>query len=43
MRNTYKILFGKPEGNRPLRRPGLRRVYNIEMDLTGTERECGLD
>jgi hypothetical protein len=26
MRNTYKILVGRPEGKRPLRRPGQGRV-----------------
>jgi hypothetical protein len=32
-RNTYRILFGKPEGNIPLGRPRRRWVDNIEMDL----------
>jgi hypothetical protein len=27
MRNAYKILVGKPEGMRPLRRPRYTRVY----------------
>jgi hypothetical protein len=29
--NTYRILMGKPEGKRPLRRQRHRRVDNIEM------------
>jgi hypothetical protein len=29
----YKILFGKPEGKRPLRKPRSRREDNIKMDL----------
>jgi hypothetical protein len=33
-RNAYKILVGKPEGNRSLRRPRRRWVDNIKMDLT---------
>jgi hypothetical protein len=32
-RNAYRLLVGKPEGKRPLRRPRRRRVYNIKMDL----------
>jgi hypothetical protein len=32
-RNAYRILVGKPEGNRPLGRPRPRREYNIKMDL----------
>jgi hypothetical protein len=32
-RNAYRILVGKPEGKRPLRRPRRRRVDNIKMDL----------
>jgi hypothetical protein len=32
-RNAYRLLVGKPEGNRPLRRPRLRWVDNIRMDL----------
>jgi hypothetical protein len=31
-RNAYRILVGKPEGKRPLRRPR-RRWVNIKMDL----------
>jgi hypothetical protein len=32
-RNAYKILVGKPEGKRSLRKPKRRWVDNIEMDL----------
>jgi hypothetical protein len=35
MRNTYKILVGKPEGKRPFRRPWHRLENNIKMDLKG--------
>jgi hypothetical protein len=38
-RNAYRILVGKPEGKRPLKRPRRRRVDNIKMDL----REIGWD
>jgi hypothetical protein len=31
--NAYRILVGKPEGNRPLRRPKCRWIDNIKMDL----------
>jgi hypothetical protein len=34
MRNVYKILIGKPEGKRPLRRPGRRWEDNIRTDLS---------
>jgi hypothetical protein len=33
MRNAYKILVGKPEGKRPLGRPGRRWEFDIRMDL----------
>jgi hypothetical protein len=33
MRNAYKILVGKPEGKRPLGRPGRRWEDNIRIDL----------
>jgi hypothetical protein len=36
-RNAYKILVGKTEGNRPLRRPRCRWVDNIKIDLRETE------
>jgi hypothetical protein len=32
-RNAYRILVGKPEGERPLGRPRRRRVGNIKMYL----------
>jgi hypothetical protein len=32
-RNAYRLLVGKPEGKRPLRRPRRRWVDNIGMDL----------
>jgi hypothetical protein len=35
MRNTYRLLVGKPEGNRPLRRPRHRWANTIKMDLGG--------
>ena len=35
----YRVLVGKPEGKRPLRRSRLRWVDNIRMDLQ--EVECG--
>jgi hypothetical protein len=38
-RNAYRILVGKPEGKRPIRRPRRRWVDNIEMDLR--EIGCG--
>jgi hypothetical protein len=31
--NAYRILVGKPEGKRPLRRPKRRGVGSIKMDL----------
>jgi hypothetical protein len=41
MRNTYKILDGKPEGKRPLGRPGRRQDDDIKVDLE--EVQCGMD
>jgi hypothetical protein len=35
-RNVYRLLGGMPEGKRPLRRPVLRWVDNIKMDLEET-------
>jgi len=29
----YRVLVGKPEGRRPLRRPRRRSVDNVRMDL----------
>jgi hypothetical protein len=31
--NAYRILVGKPEGNRPLGRPRYRWVDSVKMDL----------
>jgi hypothetical protein len=38
-RGVYRVLVGRPEGKRPLGRPGRRWEDNIKMDL----RERGLD
>ena len=38
-RGVYRVLVGKPEGNRPLERPRCRWVDNIRMDLQ--EVGCG--
>jgi len=38
-RDLYRVLVGKPEGNRPLRRPRHRWDDNIKMDLQ--EVGCG--
>jgi hypothetical protein len=38
-RNAYRILVGKPEGNRPWGKQRRRWVDNIKMDL----REIGWD
>jgi hypothetical protein len=35
-RNVYRLLVGKPEGKRPLRRPKRRWIDNIKMDLLET-------
>jgi hypothetical protein len=35
-KNVYRILVGKPEGERSLGRPRRRWVDNIKMDLTET-------
>jgi hypothetical protein len=32
-KNAYRILAGKPEGKRPLKRPRRRWVDNIKMNL----------
>jgi hypothetical protein len=32
-RGVYRVLVGKPEGNRPLRRPRCRWEDNIKMVL----------
>jgi hypothetical protein len=38
-RDVYRVLIGRPEGKRPLRRPRRRWEDNIKMDL----RETGID
>jgi hypothetical protein len=38
-RGMYRVLMGKPEGKRPLGRPGRRWVDNIRTDLQ--EVGCG--
>jgi transcription termination factor 2 len=38
-RCVYRVLVGRPEGKRPLRRPRRRSEDNIKMDL----RETGID
>jgi hypothetical protein len=38
-RSVYRILVRRPEGKRPLGRPGCRWEDNIKMDL----REIGID
>jgi hypothetical protein len=36
-RTAYKLLLGKWQGKRPLRRPRRKWVYNIKMDLVEVE------
>jgi hypothetical protein len=36
-RNAYRILVGKPDERRPLRRPRRRWVDNIKIDLREIE------
>jgi hypothetical protein len=38
-RDVYRVLVGRPEGKRPLRRPRHRWEDNIKMDL----REIGIN
>jgi hypothetical protein len=40
IRGVYRVLVGKPEGTRPLRRPRRRWENNIKTDLQ--EVECGV-
>jgi hypothetical protein len=35
-RDTYRVLVGKPEGQRPLRKPRHRWEDNIKIDLQDT-------
>jgi hypothetical protein len=37
MKNAFKLLVGKPEGNRPLGRPRRRWKDNIKMDFREIE------
>jgi len=39
MRNAYRILVGKPERKRPLRRPRCRWEDNIRIDVREIEWE----
>jgi hypothetical protein len=41
-RNTYRLLVGKSEEERPLGRPRCRWVHNIKMDV-GEVRWCDVD
>jgi hypothetical protein len=44
MRNAYKIMVGKLERKRSLRRPRCRWEDNIKMELTeNSVGRCGLD
>ena len=40
-RGVYRVLVGKPEGKRPLRRPRRRWEDNIKMDLQEMVGGCG--
>jgi len=43
-RGVYRVLVGKPEGKRPIRRPRCRWEDNIKMDIQEVVIwECGLD
>ena len=42
-RGSYRVLVGKLEGKRPLRRPKRRWVDNIRMDLWDVGIWTGLD
>jgi hypothetical protein len=37
MRNAYKILIGKPEGKRPVRKPRHRQKADNGMNLKGID------
>jgi hypothetical protein len=41
-RNVYRLLVGKPEGNRPLGRPRPMCMDNIKMNIVEIE-WCGVD
>jgi hypothetical protein len=40
-RGVHRVLVGKPEGKRPLRRPRRRWEDNIKMDLQEVGAGCG--
>ena len=40
-RGVYRVLVGKPEGKRPMRRPRRRWEDNIKMDLQEVGGGCG--
>ena len=40
-RGVHRVLVGKPEGKRPLRRQRRRWEDNIKMDLEEVGRGCG--
>ena len=40
-RGVHKVLVVKPDGKRPLGRPGRRWEDNIKMDLQEVRRGCG--
>jgi hypothetical protein len=42
-RNVYRVLVGKPEGNRPLGRPRHRWENGIRKDLRELVGGCGVD
>jgi hypothetical protein len=42
-RGVYRVLVGRPEEKRPLRRSRLRREDNIKMDLQEVGVGYGLD
>jgi hypothetical protein len=42
-RNVYRLLVGKPEGRRPLRRPRRRWVNEIKIDLSEIGLCFGMD
>jgi hypothetical protein len=41
-RGAYRVLVGKPEEKRPLRRPRRRREDNIEVDVQVNTRELNV-
>jgi hypothetical protein len=41
MKNSYKVLVGKPQGRRPRGRPMSRWEDNIKLGFQEIGRECG--